>query len=71
MKMVQFILQNDSKYIMSVGKKVEDTKKSDVITVKPVTKNSKKVQEDVKLNNGKRKIRQKANESIYGQSMER
>ena len=29
---------NDSKYIMSVGKKVEDTKKSDVITVKPVTK---------------------------------
>lgn len=29
---------NDSKYIMSVGKKVEDTTKSDIITVKPVTK---------------------------------
>ena len=29
---------NDSKYIMSVGKKVEDTTKSDAIVVKPVTK---------------------------------
>ena len=45
---------NDSKYIMSVGKKVEDTKKSDVITVKPVTKTVKSTR-SVKLTWKKKK----------------
>ena len=54
MKMVQFYFANDSKYIMSVGKKVEDTKKSDVITVKPVTKTVKSTR-SVKLTWKKKK----------------
>ena len=45
---------NDSKYIMSVGKKVEDTTKSDVITVKPVTKTVKSTR-SVKLTWKKKK----------------
>ena len=45
---------NDSKYIMSVGKKVEDTKKSDIITVKPVTKTVKSTR-SVKLTWKKKK----------------
>ena len=58
MKMVQFIFANDSKYIMSVGKKVEDTKKSDVITSKTSHKNSKKYKKR-KTDMEKEKIRQR------------